>query len=113
MSTCACLPSWAETAADSNPEQLFAAGFAACFHGAVTLVARQAALDPTPIAVEATVAFGRDPEDGGYVLHVDLVVTWPDIDPEVAAPVLAKADSLCPYARMARQGTPTTITLAS
>ncbi|MGW1498728.1 Ohr family peroxiredoxin [Streptomyces mirabilis] len=97
----------------TNPEQLFAAGFAACFHGAVTLLARQAALDPTPISVEATVAFGRDPEDGGYVLHVDLVVTWPDIDPEVAAPVLEKADSLCPYARMARQGTPTTITLAS
>ncbi|MEU9539531.1 Ohr family peroxiredoxin [Streptomyces mirabilis] len=93
----------------TNPEQLFAAGF----HGAVTLLARQATLDPTPISVEATVAFGRDPEDGGYVLHVDLVVTWPDIDPEVAAPVLEKADSLCPYARMTRQGTPTTITLAS
>lgn len=96
----------------SNPEQLFAAGFAACFHGAVTR-GTTGRTDPTPISVEATVAFGRDPEDGGYVLHVDLVVTWPDIDPEVAAPVLAKAHSLCPYVRMARQGTPTTITLAS
>ncbi|MFE2966871.1 Ohr family peroxiredoxin [Streptomyces sp. NPDC059340] len=85
----------------TNPEQLFAAGFAACFHGAIGLVARQAALDPTPISVKAAVAFGRDPEDGSYVLHVDLVVTWPDVDPEVAAPVLEKADALCPYAVIA------------
>ncbi|MER5936577.1 Ohr family peroxiredoxin [Streptomyces sp. NPDC001928] len=96
----------------TNPEQLFAAGFAACFHGALSLVARQEELDPAPICVDATVAFGRDPDDGGYLLHIDLVVRWPDIDPEIAAPLLEKADSLCPYARMAWQGTPTTITLA-
>ncbi|KOV52785.1 peroxiredoxin [Streptomyces sp. AS58] len=97
----------------TNPEQLFGAGFAACFHGALSLVARQAALDPSVISVDATVAFGRDPEDGGYLLRVDLEVKWPDVDPEVAALLLDKADSLCPYARMAWQGTPTTITLVS
>ncbi|MFF4354106.1 Ohr family peroxiredoxin [Streptomyces sp. NPDC001530] len=97
----------------TNPEQLFAASFAACFHGALSLVARQAALDPAAISVEATVAFGRDPGDGGYLLRVDLVVKWPDVVPEIAAPLLEKADSLCPYARMVWQGTPTTITLAS
>lgn len=96
----------------TNPEQLFAAGFAACFHGALSLVARQEELDPAAIAVEATVAFGRDPADGGYLLRVDLVVGWPGIDPEIAEPLLEKADSLCPYAKMAVQGTPTTITLA-
>lgn len=96
----------------TNPEQLFAAGFAACYHGALSLVARQVPLDPTEISVEATVAFGRDPADGGYLLRIDLVVKWPGIDPEIAAPLLAKADSLCPYAKMAWQGTPTTITLA-
>ncbi|WP_416982612.1 Ohr family peroxiredoxin [Streptomyces sp. T028] len=96
----------------TNPEQLFAAGFAACFHGALSLVARQAGLDPAPISVDATVAFGRDPGDGGYLLRVDLVVDWPDIDRELAAPLLETADSLCPYARMAWEGTPTTITLA-
>lgn len=97
----------------TDPEQLFAAGFAACFHGALSLVARQAALGPVPISVDATVAFGRDPEDGGYLLHVGLVVKWPGIDPEIAALLLEKADSLCPYARMAWHGTPTTITPAS
>lgn len=96
----------------TNPEQLFAAGFAACYHGALRLVARQAGFDTATISVEATVAFGRDPADGGYLLRVDLVVRWPGAAPEVAAPLLEKAGSLCPYAKMAWQGTPTTITLA-
>jgi osmotically inducible protein OsmC len=96
----------------TNPEQLFAAGFAACFHGTLSVVARQAGLDPAAITVEATVGFGRVPGgDGGYVLCVDLVVKWPDVDPEVAGPLLEKADSLCPYARMVSHGTPATVTL--
>jgi Ohr subfamily peroxiredoxin len=97
----------------TNPEQLFAAGFAACFHGALSLLARQEGLDPAAISIEATVAFGRDPEDGGYLLHVDLVVRWPGVAPETADDLIEKADALCPYARMAWRGTPTTITLAS
>ncbi|MFE9622879.1 Ohr family peroxiredoxin [Streptomyces sp. NPDC006527] len=97
----------------TNPEQLFAAGFAACFHGALSLLARQEALDPAALSVVATVAFGRDPEDGGYLLHVDLVVRWPGVAPETATGLMEEADALCPYARMAWRGTPTTITLAS
>ncbi|GHE98442.1 Ohr family peroxiredoxin [Streptomyces spiralis] len=97
----------------TNPEQLFAAGFAACFHGALSLLARQEALDPAAISVVATVAFGRDPQDGGYLLRVDLVVKWPGVAPETATVLMEKADTLCPYARMAWKGTPTTITLAS
>ncbi|MGW1887004.1 Ohr family peroxiredoxin [Streptomyces sp. NPDC001970] len=96
----------------TNPEQLFAAGLGACFLGALSLVARQAALDPAAISVDATVAFGRDPEDGGYGLRVDLAVEWPGVAPEIAAPLLEKANSLSPYGRMASQGTPATITLA-
>ncbi|MFI6274513.1 hypothetical protein [Streptomyces sp. NPDC050988] len=46
------------------------------------------------------------------MLRVDLVVKWTGMDPEVAAPLLENADSLCPYAKMAWQGTPTTITPA-
>jgi Ohr subfamily peroxiredoxin len=63
-----------------NPEQLFAAGYAACFHGALSLLARRHLLDPAAISVEATVAFGRDPADGGYQLRADLVVNWPGAD---------------------------------
>jgi Ohr subfamily peroxiredoxin len=97
----------------TNPEQLFAAGFAACFHGALSLLARREALDPAAISVVATVAFGRDPQDGGYLLHVDLVVRWPGVAPDTATALLDEADALCPYARMAWRGTPTTITLAT
>jgi Ohr subfamily peroxiredoxin len=97
----------------TNPEQLFAAGFGACFHGALSLVARNAGLDHATISVDATVAFGRDPGDGGYVLHVDLAVRWPGVDPDSAAPLLEKAKTLCPYAKMAWQGRPATITLSS
>src|SRR5512147_296136 len=68
----------------TNPEQLIAAGFAACYHGALGLLARQVALDPTEISVDATVSFGRHPADGGYLLHIDLIVKWPGIDPDVA-----------------------------
>ncbi|MGI5440973.1 OsmC family protein [Streptomyces shenzhenensis] len=94
----------------TNPEQLFAAGFAACFHGTLSLVARQAALDPGAIAVAATVGLGPVPGgDGGYVLRVDLVVKWPGIAPEIAAPLLEMAHALCPCARMVSHGAPATL----
>jgi osmotically inducible protein OsmC len=95
----------------TNPEQLFAAGFAACFHGALSLVARQTALDPAAISVDATVVFGRDPGDGGYQLRVALEVRWPGADTALADSLLDRAFSLCPYARMAVQGTPVSVTL--
>ncbi|MBO1332498.1 Ohr family peroxiredoxin [Streptomyces sp. VRA16 Mangrove soil] len=100
------------TGEGTNPEQLFAAGIAACFHGVLSLLARQESLDPTAVTVLATVAFGRDPGDGGYLLHVDLVVRWPGVPRETATSLMERADALCPYARMAWRGTPITITLA-
>ncbi|MFI6294809.1 Ohr family peroxiredoxin [Nonomuraea sp. NPDC050790] len=96
-----------------NPEQLFAAGYAACFHGALSLLARRHLLDPEELSVEAAVAFGRDPSDGGYQLRADLVVNWPGVDIQRAAPLLERATALCPYAKMTRQGIPASITIAS
>ncbi len=61
-----------------NPEQLFAAGYAACFHGVLSLPAGRHLLDPATISVEATVAFGRDPADGGYRLRADRGLGQPD-----------------------------------
>ncbi|GII54458.1 hypothetical protein Pth03_28470 [Planotetraspora thailandica] len=95
-----------------NPEQLFAAGYAACFHSVLSRVARQHLLDPEPILVEVTVAFGRGPDDGDYRLRADLVVIWPGVGRESATPLLAQASALCPYAKMTRQGIPATISLA-
>jgi Ohr subfamily peroxiredoxin len=96
-----------------NPEQLFAAGYAASFHGSLSLLARQHSFDPGPITVETTVAFGRDPADGGYQIRADLVVSWPGVDEDTATRLLAQATALCPYAKMTRQGIPGTISLAA
>nr|WP_083977510.1 Ohr family peroxiredoxin [Herbidospora sakaeratensis] len=91
-----------------NPEQLFAAAYAACFQAALSLAARRHHLDPSSISVAATVAFGRDPADDGYRVSVDLVVTWPDADPDVAARLVSRAEALCPYTKMS----PATISLS-
>jgi Ohr subfamily peroxiredoxin len=69
------------TGGGTNPEQLLAAGFAACFHGAFSLLARQQKVEFSRASIDATVAFGRDPADGGYLLTADFLVKWPGADP--------------------------------
>jgi lipoyl-dependent peroxiredoxin len=68
-------------------------------------------LDPAAIEISATVALGRDPADGGYLLTADLVVDWPGVATDVADALVRKADELCPYSKMTRQGTPATVRL--
>jgi len=89
----------------TNPEQLFAAGFAACFHGALNLLGKRAGMELDDIVVQAQVSFGRDPMDGGYALVVDLRVRMPSVERRVAEEFVRNAERLCPYAKMARQGT--------
>jgi Ohr subfamily peroxiredoxin len=89
----------------TNPEQLFAAGFAACFHGALNLLAKREGMKLDDIVVEAQVSFGRDPMDGGYALVIDLRVRMPSVERRVAEEFVRNAERLCPYAKMARQGT--------
>ena len=84
----------------TNPEQLFAAGYAACFDGALNLVAR---LDKTPITgstVEADVSFGKDGDN--YGLAVDMKVNIPGLSQEQAEALVAKAHQVCPYSRATR-----------
>ncbi|RQR35510.1 Ohr family peroxiredoxin [Burkholderia sp. Bp9143] len=95
----------------TNPEQLFAAGFAACFHGALNLLEKRADLELTDTVVEVQVSFGRDPMDGGYALLVDVRVRMPGIDRDIAEELVRTAERLCPYAKMARQGTVNIVTV--
>jgi Ohr subfamily peroxiredoxin len=95
----------------TNPEQLFAAGYAACFHGALSLLARKAGVDPSAVTIDATVAFGRDPADGGYLLTAELTVRWHGVDVETACELVKQANELCPYSKMTRQGTPSSVRL--
>lgn len=95
----------------TNPEQLFAAGFAACFHGALNLLGTRGGMDVNGAVVEVEVAFGRDPMDGGYALVIDLRVKIPGVERSVAEEMVRHAERLCPYAKMARQGTVNIVTV--
>ncbi len=82
----------------TNPEQLFAAGYAACFDNALASVARIDKVDPGPTSVTALVTLTKHPE-GGYGLAVELRVTVPNLPREQAEALVAKAHRRCPYSR--------------
>ncbi len=85
----------------TNPEQLFAAGYAACFHSALKLVAGQAHADATDTEVSATVGIGMLPS-GGFGLSVELDVSMPKVDHATAEALVAKAHEVCPYSNATR-----------
>jgi lipoyl-dependent peroxiredoxin len=86
----------------TNPEQLFAVGFAACFEGALGVVARRQKADVSDAAIEAGVAL-LPTGDGGFRLAVQLDVTLPTVaDPEVARTIVEAAHAVCPYSNATR-----------
>ncbi|KVW88373.1 Ohr family peroxiredoxin [Burkholderia cepacia] len=88
----------------TNPEQLLAAGYAACFHGALSLLAQRARVDIRETTVTVEVSFGRDPVDGGYALVANVTVRMPGVELPVAEGLVRDTERLCPYTKMARQG---------
>lgn len=95
----------------TNPEQLFAAGFAACFHGALSLLAARANVRIPDAEVEALVTFGRDPVDGFFMLRAEIHVRLPGVERSVAGELLRNTERICPYAKMARAGIECAISL--
>ncbi|MCV7179608.1 organic hydroperoxide resistance protein [Mycolicibacterium sphagni] len=85
----------------TNPEQLFAVGYAACYHSALQLVARQEKADVTDSAVGAKVSLGTN-DAGGFVLAVELEVVLPNVDHEEAVALAEKAHQVCPYSNATR-----------
>ncbi|MFF7964702.1 organic hydroperoxide resistance protein [Streptomyces sp. NPDC007903] len=85
----------------SNPEQLFAAGYAACFGSALGLVGRQAKVDVSDAAVTAEVGIGKEGE--GFGLKVTLRVELPDtVDEETGRKLVETAHQVCPYSNATR-----------
>jgi Ohr subfamily peroxiredoxin len=84
----------------TNPEQLFAAGYAACFHSALQVVARQAKVRLTGSEVTAGVRLGA--VDGGYGLAVTLEVSVPDLERATVDGLVAAAHQVCPYSNATR-----------
>jgi osmotically inducible protein OsmC len=90
----------------TNPEQLFAAGYAACFLGALKHVASQKKLKVSDeTTVTAMVGIGPRDDGQGFELDVALSVNLPGIDHTVAEELIAQADIVCPYSHLARHGT--------
>jgi Ohr subfamily peroxiredoxin len=83
-----------------NPEQLFAAGYAACFHSALRGVARQASVTLADDSVTAEVGLGRTGE--GFGLSVVLRIELPGLAADVADDLVAKAHVMCPYSNATR-----------
>lgn len=97
----------------TNPEQLFAAAYASCFHGALNLLAKKAKVDVSGSSVEVSVAFGRDPVDGLFAVEVDVKIFIPAVPEDVAEELVRNTERVCPYAKMARQGTTSIVALAA
>ena len=97
--------------AHSNPEQLFAAGYAACFHGALKLVARNQKIDLTDTAITVDVGIGPLPT-GGFGLSVTIEAELPGLDEATAKAVLDAAHQLCPYSNATRGNMDVTLSVA-
>ncbi|GAB3803952.1 organic hydroperoxide resistance protein [Spirosoma humi] len=96
----------------SNPEQLFAAGYAACFDSALNLVARMAKVKTGITTVTADVSIGKL-DTGGFGLAVTLDVNVPGVDQAVAEELVEKAHQVCPYSNATRGNIPVTLTVTN
>ncbi|PWJ55014.1 Ohr subfamily peroxiredoxin [Dyadobacter jejuensis] len=94
----------------TNPEQLFAAGYAACFDSALNHVARSQKVKLQDTEVTARVSIGPN-DAGGFMLGVTLQVSIPNIDRELAQKLLETAHQVCPYSNATRGNIEVQITL--
>ncbi|MFD4815498.1 organic hydroperoxide resistance protein [Peribacillus butanolivorans] len=94
----------------TNPEQLFAAGYAACFDSALNLVL-QKAKKKVDTSVTANVTIGKDEEDSGFKLAVRLDISIPDLSREEAEDFAKKAHMTCPYSKSIRGNLDVTLNL--
>lgn len=85
----------------TNPEQLFAGGYAACFDSALNLVIRQERVKTGETAVTAKVSIGQL-ENGGFGLAVEMQVNIPNVSQEEAERLVEKAHQVCPYSNATR-----------
>ncbi|MGG1573431.1 organic hydroperoxide resistance protein [Fictibacillus sp. NRS-1165] len=86
----------------TNPEQLFACGYAACYQSALQLVARKQKVDVSDSKVTANVTIGKDSENGGFKLAVELEVAIPGQDQENVQKLADEAHQVCPYSKATR-----------
>jgi osmotically inducible protein OsmC len=94
----------------TNPEQLFAAGYAACFHSALKVVAGREKADVSGSEVSASVGIGTI-AGGGFGLQVELDVSIPALDHDAAMALVEQAHQVCPYSNATRGNIEVTLTV--
>lgn len=94
----------------ANPEQLFAAGYSACFLGAMKFVAMRDHINiPADVTVEGLVGIGAIPN--GFGIEVELKIHLPNLERDVAQQLIDKAHIVCPYSNATRGNIDVTLTL--
>jgi len=92
----------------TNPEQLFAVGYGACFQGALGLVGKKAGIDTSDSQLDIAVGFG--PEGESFGITVDITVRVPGVDDTQAQELVEAAHQVCPYSKATRGNIPVTVT---
>jgi len=97
----------------TNPEQLFAAGYSACFLGALKFVAGKEKIHISPeTSVTAQIGIGARDDGTGFGIEAALTITVPGVERSVAEDLVAKAHIVCPYSEATRGNIPVTLTVA-
>ncbi|RCX20436.1 Ohr subfamily peroxiredoxin [Fontibacillus phaseoli] len=91
-----------EGGSGTNPEQLFAAGYGACFASALANVAEKAGVQADQSEVTHHVSIGKDDSDGGFRLSVEIDVKLPGVERSKAQELLHQAHEFCPYSKATR-----------
>jgi osmotically inducible protein OsmC len=95
----------------TNPEQLFAVGFASCFESALGVVARRAKVDTGDAVIDSKVSLTPN-DTRGFELSVRLDVTLPSVeDPDTAVEIVHAAHQVCPYSNATRGNIPVALTV--
>ena len=96
----------------TNPEQLFAAGYSACFLGAIKFVAGQSKITvPADTTVTATVSIGPRDDGKGFGIDAALAIRLPGIDRKVGQDLIERAHVVCPYSEATRKNLDVKLTL--
>ena len=96
----------------TNPEQLFAVGYSACFLGALKAVARGEKLKvPDEATIDADVSFGENAKGAGFAIAVELKINLPGFERAAAEDLVQKAHQICPYSNATRGNVDVTLTV--
>jgi Ohr subfamily peroxiredoxin len=93
----------------TNPEQLFAVGYAACFEGAIGAVARRQKLEAGDVEIDSQVSLNPGP-DRTFLISVVLDVTLPSVEGDAATELVREAHKVCPYSNATRGNIEVTLT---